>query len=91
MEIRSRSFGIRTEILETEEIPYEGFVISDNQFNPKIFFGKTVYYLSELDSDVNKTGLVLALPAHVQSVVKAICVERGYRNIFTYPIKIANI
>lgn len=83
--------AVYAEILGDADISFKAFILSDNQYNQGVFREKMVRYLSELAEEPERVGIVLSLPPNAQEIVERMCAEKGYINIYSYKVKIADI
>lgn len=82
---------IFAQLLNQEQIEYEGFLVSRGQYKDRVLFGKTVCYLDEVKQESDKVGIIAAVPLQVQPVIKSLCREQNFCNIFCFAVRIANI
>ena len=69
----SRVAAVCKEQLKYAAINFEGFVVSDNQMKPDTFEGEKVYYLSEVVSEYNNPGFILAVqPINANVIIETL-------------------
>lgn len=83
----SRIAAICGEQLDTQNIKFEGYVVSDGQLRSSTFQGKKVYYLSELQTEKNAIGFILGVQPVNAMVIKSVLENGGYTKYCEpYPI-----
>lgn len=65
--------------LEKNGIPFEGYVVSDNQLKAAEFQGKKVFYLSEVEGNKEEIGFILG----VQPINTAVIIEELRKKDYT--------
>lgn len=69
------------EVLEQEQIMFDGFVVSDGQRKPSVLRGYPVMFLSEIVSEKDICGLILALNPNNSGIVLTSLKEKQFNNI----------
>lgn len=82
--------AIFANLLNREHITYEGFLVSRGQYKGESMLGKPIWYLDEIDANVDSVGILVAVPPQVQSVIQKICSKQGYHNLYCFKARIAN-
>lgn len=72
-----------TKYLTYHKKDYCGYIVSDGYRTTVEFSGKKVITLSELSSDPDKTGIIIAMNKQHQNEVISGLLERGYKNYCT--------
>lgn len=81
---------IYAELLEHENIAYEGFLVSRGQHKEDMLLGKPVCHLDEVSKAAEKVGILAAVPPQIQPVVRKLCERQGYYNLYCFEARIAN-
>lgn len=69
------------EALEQEKIIFDGFVVSDGQRKNSELKGRPIMFLSEIISEKDTCGLILALNPNNSNVVLALLKEKQFKDI----------
>jgi hypothetical protein len=65
------------EIMVHENIPFEGFVVSDGHQKSEELMGRRIYFLSEITGSMQDFGLILALNPNNTIAVQKMLISKG--------------
>lgn len=69
------------EVMAQEDIPLEGFVVSDGQPKGVELKGRRIFFLSEITNHIKDSGLILALNPKNTAAVQELLISKGIGNI----------